>query len=152
MTAPRIRGYITNHYLNWENIRSAALADDFTLIQVGYFRNKQVAGPRLESNKARPGQNFIAWAVAQLQSRCPEKISKRALLSIWDALPLPTRLSMGSAQEFFRSRCGVKLTMEGLQELAFPNSPAPWQCVACASVGGALSDDARPHKAVMSAR
>jgi hypothetical protein len=42
-------------------------------------------------------------------------------LDAWGALPLPQRRSIdaGSVQDYFRTRCGVALTMTQLQMLAF---------------------------------
>ncbi len=53
---------ICNRYLQFENIRDAALANDFTRIQIGYNKNGELAADRAAANKGR--QNFIAIARA----------------------------------------------------------------------------------------
>jgi hypothetical protein len=63
----KTRGLITNNYLHFENIRKTALAGDFTMIHIGYYRNELFLAARAEKNVGR--QNFIAWAVALLRAR-----------------------------------------------------------------------------------
>ncbi len=63
----RIAGFFSNRYLQFENIRDAALANDFFQIQIGYYRNEQLVADRAAANKGR--QSFIAWAVDLLQRR-----------------------------------------------------------------------------------
>ena len=48
-----IQGYVASHYLSWENVRMAALAADWTLIQGGYNRNKELVETRMEKNPSR---------------------------------------------------------------------------------------------------
>ncbi len=63
----KARGQITNNYLHVENIRQAALAGNFTLIHIGYYRNEEFLAARAEKNQGR--QNFIAWAIALVVER-----------------------------------------------------------------------------------
>jgi hypothetical protein len=63
----RIPGSFSNRYLQFENIRDAALSNDFSQIQIGCYRNEELAADRAAANKGR--QSFIAWAVALLQRR-----------------------------------------------------------------------------------
>jgi hypothetical protein len=46
-----------NKHLQFENIRTAAMANDFTLVQVGYYRNETLAADRIVANHDR--QKFI---------------------------------------------------------------------------------------------
>jgi hypothetical protein len=56
----RIAGFFSNRYLQSEKIRNAALANDFTRIRIGYYRNEELVVDRASANKGR--QNFIACA------------------------------------------------------------------------------------------
>jgi hypothetical protein len=77
--------YITGGYLNWENMRTAALAGDFAMIHVGYARNEHVVASRAEHNPGR--RAFIAWAVAQIRERRPQRLTQTDLLGIWESCP-----------------------------------------------------------------
>jgi hypothetical protein len=61
-TREKNKSYLGNFYLQFENIRLAAIAGDSNLFQVGYYRNEQLVADRAEANQGK--QNFIAWAVA----------------------------------------------------------------------------------------
>ena len=117
----KIRGFFTNRLLQWENIRSAALAKDFSLIQVGYHKNELLAVARASQNGGR--QRFIAWAVKELQKSPQGTILKEDLLEAWSILPQETTQSITKvpAARYFNYIDGVKLTMEELQRLAFPH-------------------------------
>ncbi len=58
----------SNRRLQFENVRAAAIANNFALIQVGYFRNENLVADRIVSDKDM--KSFIAWAVDLLRSRC----------------------------------------------------------------------------------
>ena len=60
----QVKGYLTNEYLNFDNIKAAASAGDFRTVEVAYFRNEQLVAYRIENNPER--QRFIAWAVSHL--------------------------------------------------------------------------------------
>ncbi len=49
----KITCYINNFYLQFENIRSAALARKFELFQVGYYRHADMVAARAEANAGR---------------------------------------------------------------------------------------------------
>ena len=53
-----VKSYLSNLYLHFENIRTAALAGDFALVEVGYYRNEQLVADRIWKNPFR--QQFIA--------------------------------------------------------------------------------------------
>ena len=114
----KIRGFFTNRSLQWENIRSAALAKDFTRIQVGYYRSEALAVARASQNGGR--QRFIAWAVKELQKSPNRTILKQELLDAWSKLPHETTQSITKVQayRYFQLIDGVKLTMEELQRRA----------------------------------
>jgi hypothetical protein len=71
----KAKGQITNNYLHFENIRQAALAGDFTLIRIGYYRIEEFLDATAETNEGR--RNFIAWAVALLKGHYPAKTNCR---------------------------------------------------------------------------
>jgi hypothetical protein len=79
----------SNLQLQFENVRTAAIANDFTLVQVGYFRNEILVADRIVSNLDR--QRFIAWAVDLLRSRRAldghETMDKAQLLAAWAEVP-----------------------------------------------------------------
>ena len=83
----RAKGQMTNNYLQFENIRSAALAGDFTQIRIGYYRNEALLTARAENNPGR--RKFIAWAVAQLKERHPAHVRQEELLQIFPANKVP---------------------------------------------------------------
>jgi hypothetical protein len=56
----RLQGYFGSRYLQFENIRTAALKTKFTLVQVAYYRNATLVAVRAATNPER--QKFIAWA------------------------------------------------------------------------------------------
>jgi hypothetical protein len=119
----RIPGFFSNRYLQFENIRDAALNNDFTQIQIAYYRNEELVAYRAAANKSR--QSFIAWAVALLQMRgyeAAKPFSQDALLAAWNAIPTCERRSVSKANpaSFFETRSGVRLTMEELFARAFP--------------------------------
>ena len=60
-----VRSYLVNLYMHFEKIRAAALAGDFALVQVAYYRNEQYVADNFASDP--PRQNFIAWAVQLLR-------------------------------------------------------------------------------------
>ncbi len=110
----KAKGQITNNYLHFENIRQAAIAGDFTLIRIGYYRNEGWLAAKAENNQGR--RNFIAWAVALLKQRHPAEIDQDELLQIWSAIPKDERHRI--ARAFFRAVSGVKLDMAELRKRA----------------------------------
>jgi hypothetical protein len=59
----KAKDQITYNYLQFENIKQAAIAGDFTLTRIGYYRNEELLAAKAENNQGR--RNFIAWAVAR---------------------------------------------------------------------------------------
>jgi hypothetical protein len=57
----RIAGLFSNRYLQVENIRDAALAQDFTRIQIRYHRNEELDADRAAANKGR--QRFCIFCI-----------------------------------------------------------------------------------------
>ena len=106
----QVKGYLTNEYLNFDNIKAAASAGDFRTVAVAYFRNEQLVAYRIENNPER--QRFIAWAVSHLRTLGPACfISKQELQEIYKCLPPHQVRSMGlptmaSVNDFFRNRGG----------------------------------------------
>ena len=131
----QVKGYLTNEYLNFDNIRAAASAGDFRTVAVAYFRNEQLVAYRIENNPER--QRFIAWAVSHLRMLGPTCfISQQDLLAIYERLPSCYVNSMGlppkaSVNDFFRNRGGCKLTVEQLRALAFPTAHAQYAQSSC---------------------
>ena len=83
----KIMGFFCNRYLQFENIREAAMANDITRIQIGYYRNEQLIAAELALDGRR--NNFISWAVAQLQSlgrKTSRGLTLARFLAIWGAL------------------------------------------------------------------
>ncbi len=74
-------------YLHLENIKAAVAVQKFALVQVGFYRNEELAA---KANPAR--QNFIAQAVDQLRSSSPLIGARSDLLAIWTLLPEAERL------------------------------------------------------------
>ncbi len=62
----KAQGHVSNNYLQFENIRQAAIAGDFTMTRIGYYRNEEWLTAKAENNQGR--RNFIAWAVALLKA------------------------------------------------------------------------------------
>jgi hypothetical protein len=64
-------GYFGNRYLPFENIGTAALSNEFTLIQLAYYRNAMLVAVELADRSAAipERQKFIAWEVELLRSR-----------------------------------------------------------------------------------
>ncbi len=85
----RLQSYFGNRYLPFENIRTAALRNEFTLIQFAYYRNATLVADRAAANPGR--QKFIAWEVELLRSRSSSagkmSMSQDELLAAWNALP-----------------------------------------------------------------
>ena len=135
LTIQNIKSYLGGQTLAWENVKMSALAEDFTLIQIGYFRNTDVVATRAQRNPTR--QRFIAWAVDYIrQRRGIQEITQRVLLQAWNAIPAETRITLldtprkkpPQPEIWFITHCGVKLTMEELwkRALEVPEiSPAP---------------------------
>jgi hypothetical protein len=98
----KAKGQITNNYLHFENIRQAAIAGDFTLIRIEYYRNEELLAAKVENNQGR--RNFIALAVALLKERHPAEIDQEELLQIWSALPEDERRSITTASARARER------------------------------------------------
>jgi hypothetical protein len=132
----RAKGQMTNNYLQFDNIRAAALAGDFTLIRIGYYRNEALLTARAENNQGR--RKFIAWAVAQLKERHPEHICQEELLQIWNALPQDERhrITTASVKGFFKAVGGVRLCMADLQTRALQELGAPHAGVGSAPGAG----------------
>ena len=131
----QVKGYLTNEYLNFDNIKAAASAGDFRTVAVAYFRNEQLVAYRIENNPVR--QRFIAWAVSHLHTLCRACfIRQQKLLKIYEGLPSCHVNSMGlptkaSVNDFFRNRGGCKLTVEQLRALAFPTAHAQYAQSSC---------------------
>ncbi len=106
---------MTNNFLQFENIRSASVAGDFTQIRIGYYRNEVLLTAKAENNQGR--RNFIVWAVAQLKERHPAHVRREELLQIWNDLPQDERhrITTASVKAFFRAVGGVKLDMAELR-------------------------------------
>jgi hypothetical protein len=118
-------GFFCNRYLQFENIREAAMANDITRIQIGYYRNEQLIAAELALDGRR--NNFISWAVAQLQSlgrKTSRALTLARLLAIWGALAEEERKNITTTKphSYFHGRCGVCLTMDQLFDLAFPQT------------------------------
>jgi hypothetical protein len=67
-TDPELRdltSFYSNCYLQFDNVRAAALADDLALLQVGYYRNENLVADRIVSDPDR--KKFIEWAVNLLR-------------------------------------------------------------------------------------
>ena len=122
----RIAGFFSNRYLQFENIREAALNNNFAQIHIAYYRNEELVADRTVANKSR--LSFIEWAVNLLRMRGLEaarNFSQDELLTAWDAIPSSERVAKAHPVAFFQRRAGVKLTMEDLFARAFPQSRAP---------------------------
>jgi hypothetical protein len=124
VSSERLRSFFGNRFLQFENIRTAALSNDFTQIQLAYYRNATLLADRAVANPER--QKFIAWAVELLRSRRSSvdkmTMSQDELLAAWDAIPDEERVTKkkGRPCVYFKLRDGVKLTMEEIHERAFP--------------------------------
>jgi hypothetical protein len=120
----RLQGYFGNRYFQFENIRTAALKNKFTLVQVADYRNAALVADRAAAKPER--QKFIAWAVELLRSRRSAgnmTMSQVELLAAWNALPdearaLVTKVKGPSAS--FRAR-GAKRFLHGSFTLQAPN-------------------------------
>jgi hypothetical protein len=143
LTIKLIRSYPACQILAWVNVKMAALAGDWTLIQVGYHRQTAVVAARMDQNPIR--RKFIEWAVDYLRVRGNEEITQIALLEAWTAIPIETRGTLLGTPRvpipelYFQVRCGVKLTMAELRKLALevPEiSPAPSQADGAQESGG----------------
>ena len=83
-----ITSFFSNRYLQFDNIRAAAEANKFDLIQIGWLRNEALVAQRVATNEGRNA--FIAWAVALLQSlghATSVNYKQDDLLAHWNALP-----------------------------------------------------------------
>jgi hypothetical protein len=139
----RIAGFFSNRYLQFENIRDAALNNNFAQIHIAYYRNEELVADRTVANKSR--LSFIEWAVNLLRMRGLEaarNFSQDELLTAWDAIPSSERVAKAHPVAFFQRRVGVKLTMEDLFARAFPQSGAPAAAGAGASYGAVLTSSA----------
>jgi hypothetical protein len=114
----RARSLLSNSYLDFENIREAALAGDFQQIRIEYYRNAALRTAMAENNQDR--RNFIEWAVDQIKGRLPDGMKKGELLGIWDRLSRAQKreISTVNPSGWFKAVCGVKLEMEELQHRA----------------------------------
>ncbi len=61
LTIKLMKSYLGCQFSAWENVRMAALANDWTLIQVEYYRHTNVVAARMDRNPTRV--NFIAWFI-----------------------------------------------------------------------------------------
>ena len=105
-----------------DNIKAAAAANKFDLIQIGWFRNEALVADRVAANEGRNA--FIAWAVALLQSlgfATSVNYKQDDLLANWNALPERERQSMtrSNPASYFVLRDGIRLTMKDLLDRAF---------------------------------
>ena len=80
----RARSQLSNSYLDFENIRAAALAGDFQQIRIGYYRNAALRTAMAENHPDR--RKFIEWAVEQIKRRLPDEMKKADLLRDWESL------------------------------------------------------------------
>jgi hypothetical protein len=91
----KFKSVFGNRYLQFENVRTAAIASNFALIQIGYFRNENLVADRIVSDKDR--KRFIAWAIDLLRSRRALDghgiMEKEQLLKAWDEIPESQRLN-----------------------------------------------------------
>ena len=144
----KIEGFFTNRYLQFENIRDAVNANDINRIEIGYLRHPKRVAAAMAKNKGR--NNFIAWAVARLQSLGHERaqtFTQDDLLAAWDALPeeVKTRMTKTKANTYFLSRSGVRLTMPELVARAFPHEslarPISPACDAADAASGETAEE-----------
>jgi hypothetical protein len=63
----KIASFFSNRYLQFENIRDAALDNNFAQIHIAYYRNEELVADRVAAIKSR--LIFIAWAVDLLRMR-----------------------------------------------------------------------------------
>jgi hypothetical protein len=114
----RARSLIVNSYLDFENVRAAALAGNFQLIQIGYYRNEARRTAMAESNPDR--RKFIEWAVDQIKRRLPKRMTQAELLRVWASLEdaQQKEISTVNPTGWFKTVCGVKLEMEELRNRA----------------------------------
>jgi hypothetical protein len=75
-TPKKVRSYVTNKYLEWDNMKSAALEGKFDSVRVGYYRNTELAAARIQASPAR--QKFIEWAVGTREGARKSVCRRRA--------------------------------------------------------------------------
>ena len=74
-----VKSYL-NDYLHFGNIQAAAIASDFKMVAIRYYRIEQLVAYRMENNQVR--QRFIAWAVNLLRGKCDMYISLKVRVSV----------------------------------------------------------------------
>ena len=106
---------VTNRWLTFQNIKDAALDQNFSLIKIGYNRNEAMLAAKAETDPAR--QAFVEWAVDFIRTNTTRrKISREALLAAWTKHDRQT-----CATSFFITTQGTPLNMVQLRMQAFPN-------------------------------
>jgi hypothetical protein len=122
--------FFSNRYLQFDNVRAAALSRNEALIQVGYNRNENLVADGIVSDPHR--KKFIEWAVNLLRraraehgQKAREITTKELVLKEWGAIPEEERkkiskrgANLRTAKEYFNFKAGVRLTMESLWEIA----------------------------------
>ena len=78
---PHQLGAITNRWLGFQNVKDAALQQDFSLVQIAYARNEALLAAMAATDQDKTA--FVAWAVEYLRSNRGTKISQPKLFSAW---------------------------------------------------------------------
>jgi hypothetical protein len=117
------KSYLNNDYLHFGYIQAAAIAREFKIVAVGYYRNIQLVAYRMENLNNPDRQEFIAWAVKLLRSHDPAPFSQEELLNIFASLLLAERSGIAVAVPSARNFSGVAIDL---------NRAAPGACISSA--------------------
>jgi hypothetical protein len=116
VTGPQISA-ITNRWLAFQNIKDAALKQDFSLVQIAYNRNEALLAAKAATDPDKTA--FVEWAVEYIRSKSTsrDKITQARLFVAWSADGVQRR----NPKSFFIATRGTPLTMKDLNMLAFPH-------------------------------
>ena len=111
---PSFRSYFTNFYLNFEDIRRAAMSGDFSAVKIGHFRCDD---GKIEDHPGRTA--FITWAIEQIR-KDGGIFFQGLLLARWSGMPEDARRAIckRNPASFFELRGGVRISFESLKSQA----------------------------------